>query len=51
MTPRSLTSLIASLKTQRAQAVKPHDEQIEFFEKLLSKKNEEQANAKTTSTV
>ena len=52
MTVRSLTSLIESLKTQRAQAVKPHDEQIKFFEELLwKKKSEENANAKTAGTV
>lgn len=50
MTVFSLTTLIDTLKTQRAEIVKPFDTQIEFYERLLEQKKE-QANASTPRTV
>ena len=47
MTVRSISSLLDTLKQQRAQTVEPYDTQIKFYEDLLEKKKE-QANAKTT---
>ena len=38
MTPKSLEVLIDTLKKKRAALVRPHDEQIKFYEDLLKKK-------------
>lgn len=52
MTPRTINALLDTLKSQRADLVKPFDDQIKFYEDLLDqKKKEGEANAKATSTV
>lgn len=50
MTVRSITSLLDTLKSQRAELVKPYDEQIKYYEDLLEKKKGG-SDAKATSTV
>lgn len=50
MTPRSIKALLDTLKSQRAELVAPYDRQIQFYENLLTKK-EEGNNAEATSTV
>lgn len=50
MTVTSITALLNTLKSQRAELVKPYDLQIEYYEDLLKKK-QESSNAETTSTV
>ena len=42
MTVRSLDSLIATLKDQRAKLVEPFDTQIAFYEELREKKRKAQ---------
>lgn len=39
MTPRSIKALLDTLKSQRAELVKPYDLQIWYYEKLLALKN------------
>lgn len=41
MTVQSITSLLGSLKSQRAELVKPYDDQIKFYEDLLENKKRE----------
>lgn len=50
MTPRTIQALIDTLESQRADLVKPYDDQIKFYKDLKAKK-EGEANAKATSTV
>lgn len=49
MTVQTLNNLLGVLKEQRAEVVKPLDNQIKFYEDLLVKKEAE--NAKTTGTI
>ena len=48
MTVNSITALLNTLKSKRADLVAPYDEQIKYYEDLLKKKQEER-DAKTTS--
>lgn len=50
MTPRSIQALLDTLKSQRAELVKPYDEQIKYYEDLLAQKKGGD-HAETTSTV
>lgn len=45
MTVRSITVLLDTLKRQRAEKVKPFDEQIKYYEELLERKKKEKSNA------
>ena len=48
MTPQSLNSLLNTLRGKRATVVKPLDEEIAFYEKLLATKEEELRNKNQT---
>lgn len=50
MTVSSITALLNTLKSQRADVVEPYDLQIKYYEDLLAKKKEAR-DAKATSTV
>ncbi len=50
MTVSSITALLNTLKSQRADVVEPYDLQIKYYEDLLEKKKEAR-NAKATGTV
>lgn len=50
MTPRSIQSLLDTLKSQRAELVEPYDKQIKYYEDLLEQKKGG-SDAKATSTV
>lgn len=45
MTVASLSALIGSLRKQREDIVKPYDEQLLFYKKLLDQKKEASATA------
>lgn len=51
MTVQSITSLIGSLKQKRTTLVAPLDAQIDFYEKLLKRKEEEIHNRNQTRLI
>lgn len=51
MTVVSVSTLLQTLKAQRAELVRPHDERIKFYEAILERKKEEERNRNQTTTL